>query len=69
MADEELLDRVHSLSDLELAALLCLVDRENCLISTPPEALDGLVAELQLVRLGMPSDSCPVPAPGWRLYV
>ncbi|KLU88432.1 hypothetical protein MAPG_07418 [Magnaporthiopsis poae ATCC 64411] len=49
MADEELLDRVHSLSDLELAALLCLVSRENCLISTPPEALDDLVAELQLI--------------------
>lgn len=48
---------MHSLSDLELAALLCLVSRENCLISTPPEALDDLVAELQLVRFGMPSDS------------
>ncbi|KAL8358187.1 hypothetical protein RB598_002793 [Gaeumannomyces tritici] len=49
MADEELLDKVHSLSDLELAALLCLVSRENCLISTTTEALDDLVAELQLI--------------------
>lgn len=49
MADESLIDKVHGLSDLELAVLLCLVSREHCLISTPPAALDDLIQELQLV--------------------
>jgi predicted transcriptional regulator len=49
MADEDLINRVHGLSDLELAALLCLISREHCMISTPPETLDDLVEELQLV--------------------
>lgn len=49
MADEDLLDKVHSLSDLELAVLLCLINREHVLISTPPAAIDDLVQELQLV--------------------
>ena len=30
MADESLLSKVHGLSDLELAALLCLMNREHC---------------------------------------
>jgi hypothetical protein len=47
--DEELLERVQSLSDLSLAALLCLVNRQHCLISTRLEALDDLVLELQLI--------------------
>lgn len=50
MADESLYDRVHELTDLELAALLSLINREHCLISTPEYALDDLVAELQLVK-------------------
>lgn len=49
MADDHLLTKVHGLSDLELAGLLCLMSREHCLISTTPEALDDLVEELQLV--------------------
>ncbi|KAL9941889.1 hypothetical protein D7B24_002904 [Verticillium nonalfalfae] len=49
MADDILLSKVHGLSDLELAGLLCLVSREHCLISTPPEALDELTEELQLI--------------------
>ncbi|KAL7937176.1 hypothetical protein V8C35DRAFT_294966 [Trichoderma chlorosporum] len=49
MADDDLLEKVHSLSDLELAVLLCLVNREHVLISTPPAAIDDLVQELQLV--------------------
>ncbi|KAF6812924.1 hypothetical protein CSOJ01_04924 [Colletotrichum sojae] len=50
MADEDdLLTKVHGLSDLELAALLCLVNREHCIISTPPAALGELVEELQLI--------------------
>ncbi|KAH8891354.1 hypothetical protein GQ53DRAFT_746872 [Thozetella sp. PMI_491] len=49
MADEALLRKVHQLSDLELAALLCLIAREHCLISTAPDAVDDLVQELTLV--------------------
>lgn len=49
MADESLLEKVHDLSDLELAVLLSLIAREHCLISTPPEGLDDLIEELQLV--------------------
>ncbi|KAL6875434.1 hypothetical protein HDV57DRAFT_519492 [Trichoderma longibrachiatum] len=49
MADDDLLEKVHSLSDLELAILLCLVNREHVLISTPPAAIDDLVQELQLI--------------------
>ncbi|KAL7922411.1 hypothetical protein ACQKWADRAFT_292391 [Trichoderma austrokoningii] len=49
MADEDLLEKVHSLSDLELAVLLCLINREHVLISTPSAAIDDLVQELQLV--------------------
>ncbi len=47
--DDRLLEKVHDLSDLELAVLLCLISREHCLISTPASAIGGLVSELQLV--------------------
>jgi hypothetical protein len=49
MADETLLDKVHDLSDLELAALICLVAQEHCIIDTEPDALEDLVQELELV--------------------
>ncbi|KAF4494718.1 hypothetical protein FAGAP_9129 [Fusarium agapanthi] len=49
MADDGLLDKVHALSDLELALLLCLISREHCLVSTPSDAIDDLIQELQLV--------------------
>jgi hypothetical protein len=49
MADEQLLDRIQSLSDLELAALLCLIAREHCLISTEPDSVDELAEELRLI--------------------
>lgn len=49
MVDQSLLTKVHELSDLELAVLLCLVSREHCLISTPSHVVDDLVLELQLV--------------------
>ena len=48
MADEQLLDKIHSLSDLELAALLCLIAREHCLIATEPDSVDELADELRL---------------------
>jgi len=51
MADEALIDKIHDLSDLELAALICLITQEHCIINTAPEVLDDLVQELELVRL------------------
>jgi hypothetical protein len=50
MTDESLLERVHDLSDLELAVLLSLIAREHCLISTPQNGLDDLIEELRLVQ-------------------
>jgi hypothetical protein len=50
MADEILLDKVHDLSDLELAALICLVAQEHCIIDTEPDTIDELVQELEQVR-------------------
>ncbi|KAM3504432.1 hypothetical protein MY11210_008362 [Beauveria gryllotalpidicola] len=49
MADNGLIDKIHDLSDLELAVLLCLISREHCLISTPASAIDNLMLELQLI--------------------
>lgn len=51
MADEELINKIHELSDLELAALICLIAEEHCIIDTDPDALDDLIQELQLVGL------------------
>jgi hypothetical protein len=59
MADDSLLEKVHDLSDLELAVLLCLIRREHCLISTPVDALDDLIEELKLV-LALPPFSLPL---------
>ncbi|CAG8956603.1 hypothetical protein HYFRA_00011914 [Hymenoscyphus fraxineus] len=49
MADDSLIGKIHDLSDLELAALICLVTKEHCIIDTEPDALDELVDELELV--------------------
>lgn len=57
MADESLYDRIQDLTDLELAALLSLINREHCLISTSEHAINDLVAELQLVRPHSSRDS------------
>ena len=51
MADENLLEKVHKLSDLELAALICLVAQEHCIIDTEPDAIDELVQELEQVKI------------------
>jgi hypothetical protein len=48
-ADEHLLHKVQSLTDLSLAVLLCLVNREHCVVSTEPEAVDDLIHELQAI--------------------
>ncbi|KAK3937652.1 hypothetical protein QBC46DRAFT_392073 [Diplogelasinospora grovesii] len=47
--EDQLLRKIHSLSDLELAALLCLIAREHCLISTTIDSVDELTEELGLV--------------------
>lgn len=49
MADDKVIAKVHSLSDVELACLLSLISNEHCMISTPADCLDDLVAELQLI--------------------
>ncbi|KAK1831550.1 hypothetical protein QBC39DRAFT_425927 [Podospora conica] len=47
--DPRLLQQLHELNDVELAALLSLIAREHCLISTPPDAVDDLTEELRLI--------------------
>ncbi|KAK3952527.1 hypothetical protein QBC32DRAFT_141483 [Pseudoneurospora amorphoporcata] len=47
----ELLDKIHSLSDLELAVLLSLIAREHCLISTEPDFVEDLSKELCLTAV------------------
>lgn len=48
MADGTLLNKVHEVSDLELAYLLCLIGKEHCIISSEANSLDRLIQELQL---------------------
>lgn len=45
----DVFDKIHELSDLELATLLCLVAKEHCIISTESDVLNDLEQELQLV--------------------
>jgi MoxR-like ATPase len=50
MADDDLLSKVHSLSDLELAFLLSLIAREHCQIRTRYSAdIPDLLVELRLL--------------------
>ena len=46
-------DKVSSLSDLELAALLCLANEEHCIIEAEPEAIEDVVQELRLVCIAI----------------
>ncbi|EFX05897.1 hypothetical protein CMQ_3966 [Grosmannia clavigera kw1407] len=48
-SNDELINRVHSLSDLELAVLLSLISQEHCVIGTSGVVLDDLVDELFLI--------------------
>ena len=45
------IERVHGLTDLELAMLLCLMAKQNCIIEYEQGHKDPLEQELQLVRL------------------
>lgn len=49
MADQNLLNKVHDLSDLELAILICLVAQEHCIIDTDQDSIDELIQELELI--------------------
>ncbi|KKY36459.1 hypothetical protein UCDDA912_g03530 [Diaporthe ampelina] len=49
MADDHVLEKVHALSDVELACLLSLISNEHCIVSTPADCLHDLVTELQLI--------------------
>lgn len=49
MADDHVLSKVHSLSDVELACLLSLMSNEHCMVSTPAHCVDDLVTELELI--------------------
>lgn len=55
MAEEAILDKISNLSDLELAALLCLTNEEHCIIDTDPDSVEDLVHELRLVSFHLQS--------------
>lgn len=50
-ATNRIAEKVQELSDLELAALLCLIAGEHCIIEAEPDLVDAVGEELQLVSL------------------
>jgi hypothetical protein len=42
-------DKVQELGDIELAALLCLITEEHCIIEAEPAELENVQQELRLV--------------------
>lgn len=50
MADAALIEKVQDLSDLELAALICFIAQEHCIIDTEPDIINDLAQELELVH-------------------
>ncbi|CAK7273757.1 hypothetical protein SEPCBS57363_005813 [Sporothrix epigloea] len=58
--NEDLVDRVHDLSDIELAVLLSLISHGHCVIGTPEDAVQQLVQELALISQGVFGLSCTV---------
>ncbi|KAF2083986.1 hypothetical protein K490DRAFT_69249 [Saccharata proteae CBS 121410] len=59
-AGAPLVDKVGSLSDLELAALLCLVAEHHAIIEADEASLDALQEELQLIAARIFGLSCSV---------
>ncbi|TQS37453.1 hypothetical protein Golomagni_02073 [Golovinomyces magnicellulatus] len=51
MADEVTIKRIQSLSDLELAVLICLIAHEHCLINTALDCLNNVACELELIAI------------------
>ncbi|OMP83763.1 hypothetical protein BK809_0005144 [Diplodia seriata] len=46
---ERVAEKVQTLSDLELAALLCLITKEHAIVEAEPSLLDPLCLELELI--------------------
>lgn len=46
---DRLVEKVQTLSDLELAVLVCLVAEQHCIIETGGQLLDTVESELKLV--------------------
>ncbi|KAF2806450.1 uncharacterized protein BDZ99DRAFT_95204 [Mytilinidion resinicola] len=55
-----IVERVQSLSDIELASLLCLVADQHCIIEAEEGLLDGVEREIQLVSSDVFGLSCCV---------
>lgn len=47
---DHLVEKVQTLSDLELAVLICLIAEQHCIIQTEHELLENVEDELKLVR-------------------
>lgn len=47
--DDRLVEKVQTLSDLELAVLVCLVAEQHCIIQTENLLLESVETELKLV--------------------
>lgn len=45
-----LVEKVQTLSDLELALLVCLVAEQHCILQTETQLLQSIEEELKLVR-------------------
>lgn len=50
MQVHDIVERVQTLSDLELAALVCLIAKQHCSIEVEDDLVDDLAQELALVR-------------------
>ena len=46
---DHLVDTVQALSDIELAALLCLITDQHCIIESDKESLEDIDREIRLV--------------------
>lgn len=46
---DPLVEKVQTLSDLELAVLVCLIAEQHCIVETETQLLDTVEAELKLV--------------------
>lgn len=46
---DHLVEKVQTLSDLELAVLVCLITEQHCIIETEAQLLDTVESELKLV--------------------
>lgn len=47
---DHIVDKVQALSDIELAALLCLITDQHCIIESDEHSLEDIDREIRLVR-------------------